>query len=321
MPRAISVVWLTMARTDNDTWDLASSVGATATVVAMQRAVATRGPRPLIYDPYAEPLVSAVGVDAFTRFARGETGAAAGTAFDVQRMSDGIAARTKYFDDFFADAAAAGIRQMVILASGLDARAYRLRWPAGTVVYELDQPQVIEFKTGVLADQGAVPAVEHRPIGIDLRDDWPAALRAQGFDPARPTAWIAEGLLVYLPPEAQDRLLDNITRLSAAGSRIAAENTGTITPEELQAMSEQLSAAQQQWRDNGIDGFGAVGDLDVTELFYAGERTESAAFLADRGWDVQLHKSSELYAEYGLPDPIEGLAPFGDITYLTAVLG
>lgn len=309
-----------MARTDNDTWDLASSVGATATVVAMQRAVATRGPRPLIYDPYAEPLVSAVGVDAFTQCARGEIDTS-GTAFDVQRMSDGIAARTKYFDDFFADAAAAGIRQVVILASGLDARAYRLRWPADTVVYELDQPQVIAFKTGVLADQGAVPVVEHRPIGIDLRDDWPSALRAAGFDPTRPTAWIAEGLLVYLPPEAQDRLLDNITALSAAGSRIAAENTGTITPEELQKMADQMSAAQQQWQDKGIDGFDAVGQIDVTELFYAGERTETAAFLADSGWDVRLHKNSELYARYGLGEPADGLSPFGDITYLTAVLG
>jgi methyltransferase (TIGR00027 family) len=309
-----------MARTDNDTWDLASSVGATATVVAMQRAVATRGPRPLIYDPYAEPLVSAVGVDAFTRCARGEIDTTGGP-FDVHRMSDGIAARTKYFDDFFAEAGAAGIRQVVILASGLDARAYRLRWPAGTVVYELDQPQVVEFKTGVLADQGAVPVIEHRPIGIDLRDDWPGALRANGFDPTRPTAWIAEGLLVYLPPDAQDRLLDNVTALSATGSRFAAENTGTITSEELQNMAGQIGAAQEQWRANGSDGFDAVGQIDVTELFYAGERTESAAFLADRGWDVRLHKNSELYARYGLPEPIDGLSPFGDITYLTATLG
>lgn len=308
-----------MARTDNDTWDLASSVGATATVVAMQRAVATRGPRPLIYDPYAEPLVSAVGVDAFTRCARGEIDTE-GAPFDVHRMSDGIAARTKYFDDFFADAGAAGIRQVVILASGLDARAYRLRWPAGTVVYELDQPQVIEFKTGVLADQGAVPAVDHRPIGIDLRDDWPAALRANGFDPARPTAWIAEGLLIYLPPDAQDRLLDNLTALSAAGSRIAAENTGTITPEQLATIGEQLRAAQEQWQGKGIDGLDAIGDIDVTELFYAGERTEAAAFLADHGWDVRLHENSELYARYRLEPPVDGLSAFDTITYLTAVL-
>ena len=125
-------------------------------------------------------------------------------------MSEQIAVRTRYFDDFFAEATAAGIRQAVILASGLDTRAYRLDWPDGTVVYEIDQPQVIEFKTRTLADLGAAPSADRRTVGIDLRDDWPAALRAAGFDPTQPTAWIAEGLLVYLPPEAQDRLFDNI---------------------------------------------------------------------------------------------------------------
>lgn len=310
---------LTMARTDNDSWDLASSVGVTATAVAMQRAVATRGPRPLIHDPYAEALVSAVGLDAFTRFARGEVDTE-GAAFDVHRMSDGIAARTKYFDDFLTDATAAGIEQVVILASGLDARAYRLRWPAGITVYELDQPQVIDFKTGVLADQGAVPVVEHRTIGIDLRADWPAALRANGFDVTRPTAWIAEGLLVYLPPDAQDRLLANVTELSAPGSRIAAENTGTITPEQLRQFADQMRAAQELWQGKGIDGFGAAAGIDITELFYAGERTESSTFLADHGWAVRLCKSSELYATYGLEPPVDGMSAFGDITYLTAIL-
>jgi len=309
-----------MARTDDDTWDLASSVGATATVVAMQRAVATRGPRPLIHDPYAEPLVSAVGLDTFTRFARGEIDTE-GDALDIRRMSDGIAARTKYFDDFFAEATAAGIRQVVILASGLDARAYRLRWPVGTTVYELDQPQVIEFKTGVLADQGAVPAIEHRPIGIDLRADWPAALRSNGFDPAQPTAWIAEGLLIYLPPEAQDRLLENVTALSAPGSRVAAEDTRTITPEELQRIGEQMRAAQDQWRSKAVDGLGQLADIDITELFYPGTRTASSVFLTDHGWTVRLDKSSELFATYGLEPPDDTMSAFGDITYLTAVLG
>lgn len=309
-----------MARTDDDTWDLASSVGATATVVAMQRAMATRGPRPLIYDPYAEPLVSAVGVDAFTRYARGEIDTD-GAPFDVHRMADGIAARTKYFDDFFADAAASGIRQVVILASGLDARAYRLRWPADTTVYELDQPQVVEFKTRVLADQGAVPVIKHRPIGIDLRDDWPAALRANGFDPTRPTAWIAEGLLIYLPPDAQDRLLENITALSGPGSRLAAENTGTVSPDDLQKIGDRMRVAQEQWRGRGFDGFGDAAEIDVTELFYAGDRTEAATYLAEKGWSVTLNKNSELFATYGLEPPPEGTSAFGDITYLTAVLG
>ena len=118
----------------------------------------------------------------------------------------------------------------MILASGLDSRAYRLAWPAGTVVYEVDQPQVIEFKTRTLAELGAEPTADRRVVAVDLRDDWPAALRAAGFDPAQPTAWSAEGLLGYLPPEAQDRLLDTITELSAPGSRLATESAPNLEP-------------------------------------------------------------------------------------------
>ena len=140
-------------------------------------------------------------------------------AFTPQRLSEGMAVRTRFFDSFFLDAAAAGVRQAVILASGLDTRAYRLPWPAGTVLYEIDQPQVIEFKTRTLAGLGAAPTADRRAVGVDLRDDWPAALRDSGFDTAQPTAWSAEGLLGYLPPDAQDRLFDNITALSASGSQ------------------------------------------------------------------------------------------------------
>ena len=98
--------------------------------------------------------------------------------------------RTKFFDDFFLDAADAGIRQAVILAAGLDARAYRLQWPAGMVVFEIDQPEVIEFKTTTMAGLGAEPTADRRPVAVDLRNDWPAALADAGFDPASPTAWI-----------------------------------------------------------------------------------------------------------------------------------
>ena len=210
-------------RSDGDSWDLASSVGATATAVAARRALASKGPNALIDDPFAEPLVRAVGVEAFIRMMDGEIEPAdddADPAFTAQRLSEGMAVRTRFFDSHFLDAARAGVRQSVILASGLDTRAYRLAWPDTSVVYEVDQPRVIEFKTSTLAGLGAVPAVEHRAVGVDLRDDWPAALRDNGFDPSRPTAWSAEGLLSYLPPDAQDRLFDHITALSAPGSRL-----------------------------------------------------------------------------------------------------
>ena len=137
--------------------------------------------------------------------------------------------RTRFFDDLFADAAAAGIRQAVILASGLDARAYRLPWPAGTVVFEIDQPEVIEFKSTTISGLGAKPTADRRTVSIDLRDDWVKALKDNGFDPSAPTAWIAEGLLIYLPPEAQDQLFDNITALSAPGSFVACEQISDMS--------------------------------------------------------------------------------------------
>lgn len=139
-----------MPRAHDDNWDLASSVGATATMVAAGRALATKDPRGLINDPFAEPLVRAVGLDFFTKLIDGELDIATTGNLSpgrAQAMIDGIAVRTKYFDDYFRTATDGGVRQVVILAAGLDARAYRLPWPAGTVVYEIDQPQVIDFKT------------------------------------------------------------------------------------------------------------------------------------------------------------------------------
>src|ERR1700739_4035380 len=122
------------ARADGDSWDLASSVGATATMVAASRALASRGSEPLLDDPFAEPLVRAVGHDFFTRMMDGEIDLSHDDSpFTEQRRREQIAVRTRFFDDFFLDAAGSGIRQAVILAAGLDARAYRLRRPGGTV--------------------------------------------------------------------------------------------------------------------------------------------------------------------------------------------
>src|ERR1700754_3314309 len=196
-----------MARTDDDTWDLASSVGATATMVAAQRVLSNR--EVLIDDPFAEPLVRAVGLDFFVRAIDGEIGMGdVDPRFSMERAAQGMAVRTGWFDKLFTDAADAGVRQAVILAAGLDARAYRLPWPDGTVVYEVDQPEVMEFKTKTLEGLGAEPTAIHRTISIDLRNDWRKALLDSGFDPTAPTAWSAEGLLIYLPPEAQDKLFD-----------------------------------------------------------------------------------------------------------------
>jgi methyltransferase (TIGR00027 family) len=304
-----------MTRTENDTWDLASSVGATATMVAAARAMASTADRPLIDDPFAEPLVRAVGVDLFTRLASGDLrpedlddDADAG----MQRMTDNMAIRTKFFDEFFLGATAAGIRQAVILASGLDSRAYRLRWPAGTTVYEIDQPEVIDFKTRTLAGLGAEPTADRRTVAIDLRDDWPTALAQAGFDPNQPTAWSAEGLLGYLPPEAQDRLLDTITALSAPGSRFATESAPNIDPADQDQLLERMRTAAQRWRHHGFD-------LDISELVYLGDRNEAQSYLADHGWQITGSNINELFAANGLP-PFDGDTPFANLRYIDGTL-
>jgi methyltransferase (TIGR00027 family) len=308
-----------MARTENDTWDLASSVGATATMVAAARAIASAADNPLINDPFAEPLVRAVGVDFFARLVTGELRPedldSDSESVGMQRMTDNMAVRTKFFDDFFLGATDAGIRQAVILASGLDSRAYRLDWPAGTTVYEIDQPEVIEFKTRTLAELGASPTANRRTVAMDLRYDWPSALIEEGFDPRQPTAWSAEGLLGYLPPDAQDRLLDTITELSAPDSRVAVESVPNINPEDHEKAIQRMQAASERWRDHGFD-------LDFAELVYLGDRNEAAAYLGDHGWQLSRSGVKELFANNGLaplPDNDEDAGNFGELQYVSGV--
>ncbi|WP_434088840.1 SAM-dependent methyltransferase [Amycolatopsis japonica] len=296
-------------RHDGDSWDLASSVGTTATMAATARAMATRADRSLIDDPFAEPLVRAVGVDSLTRLASGET--APGELVE-QVWIDVAKVRTKFYDEFFLDATEAGIAQVVILASGLDSRAYRLPWPAGTVVYELDQPQVIEFKTRTLAELGAEPTADRRAVAADLRADWPAALGAAGFDPALPTAWSAEGLLGYLPPEAQDDLLDRITELSAPGSRVATESRPNPRPGEEDETKERLNRMSERWREQSVD-------TDMARLRYFGARNEAGPYLADRGWTLTGISIRELFAVNGLPALTDDGMRMGDMLYVSGI--
>jgi methyltransferase (TIGR00027 family) len=297
-------------RYDGDTWDLASSVGATATMAAAARAIATRADRSLIDDPFAEPLVRAVGIDLLTRLAAGDV---APDDLVGQVAIDGATVRTKFYDEFFLDATNAGVTQVVILASGLDSRAYRLPWPAGTVVYEVDQPQVVEFKTRTLAELGAAPTADRRVAAVDLRDDWPTALRTAGFDPARPTAWSAEGLLGYLPPEAQDRLLDTITELSAPGSRVATESRPNPRPGDEDATKEGLHRISERWREHGFD-------LDHARLRYFGERNEAAPYLTDLGWVLNGTSIRDLLAANDLPPIKDDDLRMGGVLYVSGAL-
>ncbi|MCK0173665.1 MULTISPECIES: class I SAM-dependent methyltransferase [Mycobacteriaceae] len=299
-----------MVRSDADSWDLASSVGATATMVATARAVASREPDALINDPYAEALVRAVGVDYFVKVLDGSITLEPDNATMLAIMTDVMAVRTRFFDDFFLDSGVdSGVRQAVILASGLDARAYRLSWPADTVVYEIDQPEVIEFKTRTLADLGASSTAELRTVAIDLREDWPAALRTAGFDDTAPTAWIAEGLLIYLPPDAQDRLFDNITALSAPGSRLATE----FHPDPAARIGPSSQRMSQEWRRHGLD-------LDMADLMYEGERNPVVDYLQERGWDVSARSRPDVFAHYGRPFPTaDEVAALRDSLAVTAI--
>jgi methyltransferase (TIGR00027 family) len=279
-------------RTHDDTWDIKTSVGSTAVMVAAARAIETEQPDALIRDPYAKLLVTNAGATVLWETMLDPAVAAKVHALDpesaaqIEHMRGYQAVRTHFFDSYFADAVAAGIRQVVILASGLDSRAYRLEWPAGTTVYEIDQPQVLDYKSTTLAENGVTPSADRREVAIDLRQDWPVALQAAGFDPAKPTAWLAEGLLMYLPAEAQDKLFTQIGELSPAGSRVSAETAPAHAEERRQQMRERFRKV--------ADELGLEETVDVGELMYRDEnRANVAEWLNDHGWRATAQRSTD----------------------------
>lgn len=276
-----------MKRGDDDSWDLASSVGATASMVATARTVASRQPNRLIDDPYAEVLVRAAGVDLFCRLAGGSL---AYEDVGPGWMPEFFGIRARFFDRFVAAALSGSTRQVVVVGSGLDSRAYRLEWPLRTVVYEIDLPKVIEFKATTLARAGARPRTESRTVGTDLRQDWATALRDAGFDPSRPTAWIAEGPMIgYLPGEAQDRLLGQITALSAPGSQLAADHLPADSP----SIGSLILEVAQTWKENGFD-------VDFGNLTYSHDRNDAEKFLRTHGWFVSACTITDLITAAGL---------------------
>ncbi|MCH9731379.1 MAG: class I SAM-dependent methyltransferase [Actinomycetia bacterium] len=268
-------------RTETDTWDITSSVGTTAVMVAAARAAETDRPDPLIQDPYAKILVADAGTgiweymlddDFVSKVAEDDAEIAA----LIQNMGNYQAVRTHFFDDFFARAVGKGVRQAVILASGLDSRAFRFPWPAGTTVFEIDQPKVLEYKAATLASHDVRPSADRREVPVDLRQDWPAALVNAGFDSGKPTAWLAEGLLMYLPADAQDRLFTQICELSAPGSVVAAETMRDHAEERRERMRERFDKLAAQFD---------VKPVDIAELTYEDpDRADVALWLAAHGW-------------------------------------
>jgi methyltransferase (TIGR00027 family) len=266
-----------MARTDDDTWDITESVGATALAVAAARAAETESAQPLFHDPFARVFLGAAGDgtwNMFDRLAAADLDPELGAR--MQAVGDFFACRTAFIDDFFVAAADAGLRQVVILAAGLDARAWRLTWAEGTRVYELDQPKVLAFKSSTLDAHGARPTALRIEVPVDLRLDWPTALRQAGFDSEVPTAWSVEGLLRYLTSQAQDLLFERIHQMSAVGSRLVA-NAPT---------------------DDALGGQAGVRASDVDELSYAEKRTDVTKWLAERGWEVSAATVPEVVSRY-----------------------
>ncbi len=296
-------------RTDNDTWDITTSVGVTALFVAAARALEANKADPLVVDPYAEIFCRAVGGE----WADGLDGKAP----DNKLMSEFgehfvnyQAARTKFFDDFSYAAADAGVRQIVIPAAGLDSRAFRLAWPEETVVFELDQPRVLEFKREVLRSSGEAPTAERREIAVDLRDDWPAALRQSGFDPSKPSAWVVEGLLVYLPAAAQAELFAGIDDLAATGSRVAVDDGKPFSDELYQA-------AREQERAEGNEG-------QFFSLIYNERHAPAVDWFTDHGWqgtEITLPDYLRQVAR-PVPDPDSEAGPmFASISLVSAIKG
>jgi len=291
-----------VARTDNDSWEITERVGATALGVASARAAETESDDPLIQDPFARVFLDAVGDGVWNWHSTPQlppelVEAEPELPLQRQAMVGYMASRTKFFDTFFLDATQSGIRQAVILAAGLDSRSWRLPWPDGVTVYELDQPRVLDFKISTLTEHGAQPACNRVAVAVDLRQDWPKALQEAGFDASAPSVWSAEGLMPYLPAAAQDLLFERIQELTAPGSRVAVEALGpTFLDEEIRAkrrarmdrVREVMATANPQREIPRTD-----------ELWYFEEREPVGDWYARHGWDVTVTPAGELMAGFG----------------------
>ena len=274
-------------RSDDDHWDIVSSVGYTALLVAGWRALHAVSPQPLVRDEYAKLFIAA-SQDPYLAGVL----ASPGTSVDETAFPRLYGVQTRFFDDFFSSAGEAGIRQAVIVAAGLDSRAYRLEWPEGTTVFEVDLPKVLEFKGRVLDEQGATPKARRREVGADLRTDWPAPLKAAGFDPEIPSAWSVEGILPYLTDDAQTELFTRISELCAPGSRVAVGALGT-----------RLDHDQLEALEADHPGVNMSGDVDFSALTYE-PKSNPAEWLNAHGWAVEpVRNTLELQAGYGMTPP------------------
>jgi methyltransferase (TIGR00027 family) len=279
-------------------------VGYTALLVAGWRAVHALSPQPLVRDEYAKYFIAA-SQDPYLAGVLANPG----TSEDETAFPRLYGVQTRFFDDFFNAAGDAGIRQAVIIAAGLDSRAYRLDWPHGTTVFEVDLPKVLEFKARVLGEHGATPKARRSEVAADLRTDWPTELKGAGFDPQSPSAWSVEGILPYLTDDAQSQLFSRISELSAPGSRVA-----------VGALGSRLDREQLAALETDHPGVNMSGKTDFSALTYE-PKTDPAEWLAAHGWAVEpVRNTLELQTGYGMtpPDVDVKIDSFMHSQYITA---
>ncbi|MFD9590743.1 class I SAM-dependent methyltransferase [Streptomyces sp. NPDC059980] len=253
-----------------------SGVWATAVGVARVRARETRRENPLFLDPLAEAFTVAGGLPVDGEPLHAPADEAARRRWGGIGLS--IVVRTRFLDELLGDAAAAGCRQVVLLGAGMDSRAYRLDWPSGTRLFEIDTAEPLDFKESVLRTERAEPRCKRITVPVDLRDDWPGALSASGHDPALPTVWIAEGLLIYLPQDAVDRLLGQVGELSASGSRMG------------------LTLGQPGVLERFAQDTGTPASMWLSEM-----PSDPVTWLDGLGWDARAYTLRERAAAYGRP--------------------
>ncbi|WP_031028555.1 class I SAM-dependent methyltransferase [Streptomyces sp. NRRL WC-3725] len=264
-------------------------VGLTAFLVAAARAIETSRPDALARDEYAEHFVRAApGCAGWPRRFDEVPGGDADPLWG--RLARFFALRTRAFDDFVLDTVAGGCRQVVMLGAGLDTRAYRLAWPEGCTVFEVDQPEVLALKQSVLDGLSAVPRATRVAVTADLRHDWIGALTAAGFDPTRPTAWLSEGVMPYLSPAVEQELLAVVDAHSASGSVLGFEAKVEIDPDTQQHYPIYAAARERL-------------DMNLLDLFNAEPRTDPAADLETRGWSTDVHTVFDFAELHGIALP------------------
>lgn len=256
-------------------WSTMKGVGATALLTAATRALETERTGGLLSDPWARSLA---GDEGFALLGLGAVGPKAANGSPLYVV------RHRFLDDFLTELTTnSDVRQVVLLAAGLDTRAFRLDWPASTRVFEVDQPEVFDHKNNVLDAQGATPRCERHVVAADLREDWPSTLLSAGFELERPTVWVAEGLVFYLAEAAVHRLLDDTFRLSVPGSYLAADIM-SATP-----------GPPQEFKD-------LFASLDAPFVFAT---DDPAGLLVGHGWDAEAIPFAEVGRRIGIEFPFQ----------------